>query len=223
MTTARVLATFQGRTQKPEDVFVNTWHFDTGGQTLAQSQEEIYQLLTTFYVLAPPGSSRSIASYYSRFIDPPLSTLRMYDLADPEPRQPTVLGFTYTPGAELVDYPEEVAVCMSFRGAAPRTNRRRGRLYLGPFNSAAAEPDAAPGGAGPSRPATTMLIDIGRSATRLLGDSLVSPVTWVIRSVTPSPNNVEVVNGWVDDAWDTQRRRGVDPAVRYNWPVGIPG
>jgi hypothetical protein len=37
-----------------------------------------------------------------------------------------------------------------------------------------------------------------------------------------SPSNgdaVPVTDGWVDNAWDTQRRRGIDRTARSTWTV----
>jgi hypothetical protein len=44
-----------------------------------------------------------------------------------------------------------------------------------------------------------------------------SALRWSIRSITPVENFVPIVAGWIDDAFDTQRRRGPDPSFRTNW------
>jgi hypothetical protein len=41
--------------------------------------------------------------------------------------------------------------------------------------------------------------------------------TWVIRSTVPLENFIQVTNGHIDNAWDTQRRRGPATTARTVW------
>lgn len=112
--------------------------------------------------------------------------------------------------------PSEVAVVLSFHGdltgalvevgnTRPRA-RRHGRVFLGPLNKNAVEE----GLLSVVRPAVafrTAVID----AAEVLAESA-GPV-WSVWSRTDGVIR-EVRGGWVDDAFDTQRRRGVAPTLR---------
>lgn len=110
-------------------------------------------------------------------------------------------------GTEL---PREVSLCLSFQGARaagfPQA-RRRGRVYIGPVNT---------GGNSAGRPSSAM-----RTAFANAGATFKSNIeaitggahSWAIWSVADQ-EAVHVDNGWVDDAWDTQRRRGNEVTSR---------
>lgn len=151
----------------------------------------------------------------------------------------TWANFTAATGEEL---PREVACVMTYHadltgvsetvsGGAPGPTgdtrpkaRRRGRLYLGPLTSQAST------GTTPSRPnssfrslvnlqATTLHLEIPAGSLDLLRWAVLSPSRST--DALEDPQADEVTGGWVDDAWDTQRRRGVDRTVRNHWGTGL--
>lgn len=219
MAICRTLVVFPGRTNVPEDRFVNTLYIDLGADPVESSADQLTTTLSACWNTPGGTNPSNIADYYSRFISNTICQFLFYDMADPEPRIPVSRTWTLANAqTNTDDLPEEVAVCVSFHGEPPITARRRGRLYLGPFSNRALSGDTAGGGQSPSRPNTGLTSAIAATFNALREELTGLGWTWVIRSTVPSVNYVPVVGGWVDNAWDTQRRRGVDPTARTIWP-----
>jgi hypothetical protein len=134
------------------------------------------------------------------------------------------LGPTASASPGNLALPREVALCGSFHGdlsgvaeegagdTRPRA-RRRGRIYVGPLNVAATDSTngSANGGALPSG------FFIGRLAAAFAEFTAAAIEDeggrWVVAS--RADNAVyPVTAGWVDNEFDTQRRRGLDPSAR---------
>lgn len=193
------------RTGLPEDVSVNTWSFDvadTGSSSLGQ----IGAFLDTFYTAVIP--------YYSPVVVPANATLKMYDRAEPEPRTPIYEGTGFTTStAPGIGLPEEVSVCMSFRGVLASGSpaaRRRGRIYLGPLATdvllltdplerSRVDPDFI----------GTVLDAYEAAWGELTGAGNVHEV-WSAADGVGRP----VVSVWMDNEFDTQRRRGTRATAR---------
>lgn len=147
--------------------------------------------------------------------------------------------FTFTPSAPVPTYPNEVAICLSYRGVltdSPNRRRNRGRIYVGPINGASAGVDDV----GDMRVVATARTTLITAATdHLLVDNLEAPQGFYLWSVfsranalglgigepmpaeEPTYTNAQLDVGfrtiqqaWVDDAFDTQRRRGLRPVNR---------
>lgn len=187
----------------PSDVFQNTWFLENPlTSDLALMADQATPRFKNFY--------QALASYYGDFVQS--AEIRFYDMADPPPRIPEVRDMLYSPGHDPAqgNLPEEVAVVLTIHGTPPVTPRRRGRLYLGPL-------------------CTTALSSVPEQATRV-SDQLVDAIAaravafkqdasggdWVIYSPT-SGFAVSVAGGWVDNAFDSQRRRGPDASSRTTW------
>lgn len=105
--------------------------------------------------------------------------------------------------------PDELAVCLSFQGnrvAGEPQARKRGRIYFGPLDSTAI------GGNRPNAPLITALAGAGDA----LGTAVIAIGAgnwWTVWSPT-SGTSANVADGWVDNAFDIQRRRGVLPTSR---------
>lgn len=116
--------------------------------------------------------------------------------------------------------PGEVALALSINadlsgvleevGTTRPRARRRGRTYLGPFNTAG-QPTSS---TSPSRPPAQLRSDVLAAATAHLdneaaaeswGPGIWSRKDWAVRAG---------VQYSIDDAWDTMRSRGVAPTVR---------
>lgn len=208
-----------GRTGIPEDQFVNTIYVSNNGPYDGpEHATQLAGVLGTAYATSGGSEGMTLSNYMSPFIDRTQCTVRVYDMAAPSPRPPSIAGFQLSsPFANVAALPEEVALCLSIYGANPRTPRRRGRLYLGPFNGGTL--DVQSGSVSPSRPKTDVL-QVIRDWGNALEDGLAAAGhQWFIKSEVPSTNYVQVVGGYCDDAWDTQRRRGVDPQSRWTWPA----
>lgn len=185
-----------------EDAVTNTWHFTaTGvGSTIL---DEIALALTDFYedADAQKGDNQLWASAYCR----------MYNLDDPEPRIPIydeLLALTSAPASTAL--PPEICACISFNGtyvSGASQARRRGRIYFGPL--AATVIDTTTG-----QLAALAVTNLATSAGNLLATSnLASDWAWVVYSPT-GDTGYPVVEGWVDNAPDIQRGRGLKATVR---------
>lgn len=183
----------------PNDKAVNVWHF------LADDENELftaaYVQVTTFYSAIDGLLSSAVASTGHR--------ARAYDLADTMPRAPV---FDDDPGPLTVGVnalPSELACCVSYQ--APRQSglsqaRRRGRLYIGPLSAAWVNTDGTMN--------ATALSTLGTAVQNFL-DASQAATTWSWQVYSPTNlASIEVTNAWIDNAWDVQRRRGVEATSR---------
>lgn len=204
------------RTALPEDVAVNTFHFeavDTGETVLG----EILGRLAEFYNVTVAGIGDKLTTILSGELAITGTRLKIYDLSDPEPRPPIFdesLGISGTP-TSTTNLPAEVALCTSY-AASPEAGtvaaRRRGRIYLGPFCATAS---GTAHGTNPARPSTGVITGVVAATKRLCGENS-SGIKWVVYS-RANDDAVEVRRGWVDNAFDTQRRRGTAASSRTTW------
>jgi len=206
----------------PEDVAINTFYFHTPNTPAdGSSRVAIVAAVRQFYDDVAAGATNSVASYLTPDIDPLSCRIKLYNLTDPQPRTPaldTNLPLTTLGSTDVL--PSEVAACMSFRGAPVSgvpAARRRGRVYIGPLNINAA--DASTG-----RPELTFMTDVAAAGAAIIALNSALEAVWVVYSPTddPTPDSsstgVTIDNGYVDDAWDTQRRRGLRPTARITFP-----
>jgi len=197
-----------GLSGKPEDVFVNNFTFlaDDDKPTAA---DDIAAALTDFY--DTPGPTRAINAYRGRCVQD-LMTFKIYKLSDPKPREPVVRTHTTVVAkASAQVMPEEVSICLSFSAASPHTARRRGRVYLGPLTViACVEEDVT----GFCRVHGNAQADIAAAAVRLANHV---DAGWLIHSTIGAGSFSAVETGWVDNSFDTQRRRGPKPTNRFTW------
>lgn len=141
-------------------------------------------------------------------------SIKTYAMADPEPRAPIdEYSWSFTNAPTGNPAPPELAICLSFQGArvsGESQARRRGRIYLGPLDVA----DVASDG----RPTSGLVNDAVTLGEGLLSASAgMTGGKWVVWSPT-SNDSTEITNGWVDNAFDVQRRRGVSPTLRTTYP-----
>lgn len=119
-------------------------------------------------------------------------------------------------------YPNEVAIACTYHGdltnipeRGPNNTRpasnRRGRFYWGPLNNTVSTIDASTGRVHvASNVAHGLLLAMDR---HLHDEAAQASWNWAVFSRTLW-QDFPVVGGAVDDAFDTQRRRGQDPIVR---------
>lgn len=205
----------------PEDSFVNTFYFD-GDDTLGEDLDSeyhsvVYNLLQTFY--------QSIDAYLANSVASP-ATLKIYDMRDPLPRVPEFTGTIPLTDSAQPPLPSEVALCVSFQAdpvSGVAQARRRGRVFIGPLPSTASFAVVT---AGQLRPHTALVGAFADAANAMAdGADTVggSHVSWAVYSPTLDAIGTiddafnDVTNGWVDNAYDTQRRRGAAPSSRTLW------
>lgn len=213
----RAQAVFQGATNLPEDRFVNTFHSEWSGAFTDYDTARIDWAVAveTFYLVAG-SNGRSVAQLMSPFISSMQIITYNMDLPEGE-REPSVLNSTWVDPGGTNTFPEEVAVCLTLHGEPPITPRRRGRLFIGPLmadtdvrtNASNTMPNRVNIGAGQSIGST-----LAFAAARLRDHA---NQNWCIRSTVPTENYVPIAGGWIDNAFDTQRRRGPDPTARLVW------
>jgi hypothetical protein len=211
----RALCILHGPSGMPEDRYVTTWAFrpDTANGTL-DPYDLMEDALTTFWTVPTAPSSTTPAGYLSGVaIDESRGIeVRMYDLGDQPPRQPTTRTIAL-PALSASVLPNEMAVALSFY-AGRNVPRARGRVYLGPLAESTRNVDAA---AGDVRVHQTYREAVARNAGRLMADETVD---WAVISQADGVGK-RITGGWVDDAFDVQRKRGVAPSVRTTF--GAPG
>lgn len=207
----------------PADVTTNTWHFQASEpDPTAAELQALAGRLEEFYGAAAAPSVVSVASFLSSELVLANARLKVYDLGTPQPRAPIYdEAFYVATGPSSSALPTEVAVCLSFQGlrvsGLPQA-RRRGRVYIGPLGNTVQASGTVARPSGPFRDA------MANAAQRLQGynETPILPsdanLKWVVWSPT-ALSAVDVTDGWVDDAFDIQRRRGEAPTVRRLWPV----
>ncbi len=216
MADLRALVTLPYLSGKPEDISVNVLHFNsasTGEAAADVIRDHVAQL---FNVTPPLGFSGNALAPIASFLSNALSrvanacTVKVYDLATPLPRIPIVRTWTLGPATSTTakELPAEVALCASIF-AGQNVKRRRGRIYFGPFTESALEDDSQ---FQRSRPAV-ILRDSVFSAVRRMMNLPANTQNLAVHSKADNQTRV-VTGGWVDDAWDIQRRRGQDAALR---------
>lgn len=221
MPAVRVMFVGQGASGLSEDRCVNTFYFDVAGGGVTEATHDAAKLaVQNFYLglgVAPIAQAYAVGAYLSPWISR-FAELISYDMADPKPRIPHSTDLLLPAARSSSGLPEEVAVVLSTRGDPPASPRRRGRLFLGPLCTSASAPGST---TDPARPHSDLILDLGKAASRLCAEGA-EGIQWCIRSVTPSENYVPIRAGYVDDAFDTQRRRGPDASVRVSWTALIP-
>jgi len=199
------MAIFGRPSNLAEDAVVNTWHFDTAAIDLATAAQELSKDLGAFYVALRPIMSSVLRTLAFRF----------YDLGTPAPRAPVQGTFaTWTPPpTSFVPLPAEVALALSFYSSR-NLPRQRGRIYVGPLNTSASGSIAA--GDVDVRPSTSAVQSVA-DAAKLLADNV--SVKGMRLGVFSTVDNLlrPVTAGWVDNGYDTQRRRGGKATSRTLW------
>lgn len=214
----RVLAVWHGRSGLPEDVYVNTFVFkDDQALGRAVSISQARNAVFEFYNNLWGGLIAPLKSYLAgRTLSGEL-TIKVYDLSEPPPRPPDELTYTMAGLAAGESLPSEVAVCGSYY-AERNVPRQRGRIYIGPLAiNAMTSPTTAP-----SRPFLGLRNVLKDGMQALAGRDATYP-SWCVLSTVPAPAQPGgpqarvITNGWVDDAFDTQRRRGEAALGRIEW------
>ena len=202
----KVQAVMQGKSGLPEDRFVNSFYFRKDAVLASAFYDAVSEQLSDFYFAVPSGASRTLASFMSGFLEDQLE-LRFYDLGQQPPREPHIVQVENQAfSGSNNGMPLEVALCLSYY-ADRSLPRKRGRLYLGPFNNGAASGQVG-------SPAADLLQTVSKLGTDLLSiGGLGNTATWVQVSRAAAAASV-VTAGWVDNAFDTQRRRGEAPSAR---------
>lgn len=214
----RAQAIWQGPTLLPEDQFVNSFAFvrdtDDFDSDADEMSDEISERLREFYLEPVAPATNGLVWWLPQQIVAQGLVIKVYDLGQPPPRQPREYAHSVAiPSASSNNaLPWEVALTASFYGER-NLPRQRGRIYLGPLSERALADGSD------ARPSAELLVALAGAVERLalgrgIGDNAVmgvlSPTDAEIRPVTA---------GWVDNAFDTQKRRGNEASSRLVWPA----
>lgn len=204
MAVCRALVTLHTVDANPANYATNSWWFDDG-EAPEVNCPLIVDELVTFY--------NGLRTYYSPSIATGGHEVQFYRQSDPEPRVPIYQeSWTFSAAPSGTALPSEMAVALSFQAdkvSGLSQARRRGRVFIGPLNITANSS---------GRPLAALRAFMQTGATVLVDASADSDWTWVVFSrvnVDASP----VTNGWIDDAFDVQRRRGLEWTSRNVWTV----
>lgn len=201
MALARVQVTMLGSSGLPEDSFVNTLHWngdglpdwETWAGDLADAVRGAYVTLGGTVPFYPNGTvSRGFQ-------------VRVYNPED-EGGPPVIVSGTLPSRAES-PMPTECAAVLSFFSESNRP-RRRGRIYLGPLTFAA----LPTGQARFDTVVRTALTTFAQQLEAFGGSSY----AWSVYSRADDVH-YPITGGWIDNAPDTQRRRGLASTVRTTW------
>lgn len=231
MAIVRVMVTIPRDSAIEEDTVSNTFHFSTQNPVpdSAFTIEQIEQRVEDFYKLPGGGGANALVAYMANDLNTSIARIRMYDMADAEPRIPFLDNIHDLGVAGGTSLPSEVALRLSTRAAlvsGVNRARLRGGLYFGPLGGLAYNVAA-----GTARPTAQVLAALALSARRLIDESeAASTWAWVIYSSGARDNSDKsvpykdrpllppivnpIVSAYVDDAFDTQRPRGVAASAR---------
>lgn len=218
----RVQMEWEDDTGATRDESMNVWHFISDEvDSPADEAESIAGHVADFY--------QALKGYYSPNLTGNLRG-RVYELQDPTPRVALYdHTFVLTGAFGSGPLPNEVAACLSMRSTGPSgadRRRRRGRVFLGPLGGT----ETSVSGTGDVRVNLDFIGDVQAAGLDLLNIADVGGSTFQLcvfsRATAGAPNpdgsydNADLVASFfpvdhliMDNAFDTQRRRGVAPTV----------
>lgn len=230
---------FESTSGLAADRAINTFHWFTSDYNPTK-QGQIATMLEDFYESVPTGQSKSL----NGFMAPSTAlayNIRLYDMSDPEPRVPViipkVLGST---GSGSL--PRDVALVGSFQGDPQEgvpMKRKRGRIYFGPISAYYGGTTSESTGSNLQSwfgPSANFIATMRAAFLDLVSDAAaIADLDWVVYSAGARDNSDDTIpyeerplltpihtpvsNGWVDNEWDTQRRRGTKATTRNVWPT----
>jgi len=236
--TVQVLATVKlpRTTGNPRDDVANDFVFEAAASELDDATaDDIAAELTSFYNTTQviPGTDQPVGGLISALVSRSTDAIEiaMYDitgLLDGSPHGSPLQVRNFTLVAETVAanrMPAEVAIGLSFHGnltglpevatnptPPPATirpaARHRGRIYLGPLAISASVTSS-----GRVLVATDAADCIASAASALAAETDAVWQVWSRANAEVYP----VVGGWVDNAFDTVRKRGEDMTSRTLW------
>ena len=210
----------QSTTNLPRDQIINSWHFYKE-DSFTDDFENVRDMLRDFFTVGSSinGSNTvAVKMWIPESITQNTVLVRAYKVGATPGSPPDWSGsFNFGARGSATPLPAEVALCLSFQSehedGVPQA-RRRNRKYLGPFGSNANSTEG--------RPSSAVINSIVAAARDLKQASAASLYwKWVVYSPT-SDTYEEVDDGWVDNAWDTQRRRGRASTARTTWTQSSP-
>lgn len=224
----------------PADDVVNTFHFVTSEELVDEAvAHALNGHVAASYNIALADGVWPVSRWLAQDVRGGAApTVKAYD--EGEGGSPIAIDTWagFSAGFDATSLPSEVAVCLSYKadlsgvaeeapdgvdlGLAPDrpASRKRGRVYIGPLSRAISVGN-------PARPdATTIIPSLLKMGTFLGNPTNVVltdvDATWVVVSDQAGPgidHFSTILTCWVDDEFDTQRRRGHKATVRTSAAV----
>lgn len=239
---------FDHRSGLPADEFHNTFTIDAEGPMITNENTlEIAGPLHNFYDVAIAPVAKRLTQYLADSINRPAGmSFKFYDVTqhlNGSPHGSPVAedwGAIDGPPLSVTPIPEECGLRLTMHGEgwfdapvevgdnegfgppdadlAPDRPQQRltGGVMLGPFNAAAVEVDAG----FKCRPANDLRVCVQNSYLRLVEELWAFGHRLCVWS-RKSTGTASVEGGYVDNAWDTMRKRGPAPTIRLN--ASVPG
>lgn len=201
------------------DAAVNTFAF----QNVSGAPFGLADLLESFYTEPTTTTSNSVGQFIGGQMDrsTPIHA-KVYEITTGPLGLPSAEFDVGALPAPLGDpLPAEVALCASYSGLVDSTanrDNRRGRIYIGPLSDAAV--DGSLGTTDVARPNSTVMTTLVEASQRLALDSTTEGAPWSVYSRTLNQLTA-IERGWVDNEWDTQRRRGYKATARTSWSLSV--
>lgn len=211
-----------------------TWNLyfrnDTGGGSEGAA-DAIAARLQAFLDYNVPGEARSVGQYIAANVAR-AAELRVYDLGEagtpPNPRTPFIRALNLAaPAVDDYTLPPDCAIRLTIRAAdAPltaqslsnpkvRPRRRTGGFYFGPLTTATLQTV----GLGPrGNVRAGVVAGLAQACKDLATASVLQAVRWVLLSPTTG-DSWEVTDGFVDEEFDTIRKRGLEQPARTVWAL----
>lgn len=207
----------------PRDAVQNTFAFLTPLGAISTEITAIETALKDFYNTVT-STTHAVNEYLALDLSTAANanTFEHYNLdghLDGSPHGSPIATGTWTLTATgAFNLPPELAICLTFHsaygsdvefgagGSRPRA-RDRGRVYIGPLSTGAFSTSSPP------VVATNPLATIPAAAARLRDDANTVWAQWSRAASEVNP----VAAGWVDNAPDVQRRRGLVATARTSW------
>lgn len=197
----------------PEDVAVNTLHFAVDDAVWGTAGASILAQVEAFFN-DDTGLAYEPALMVGDIVarDTDVCEVKVYEETGSAPTGPPQYVGYFTMGAPVGgnSMPLECALCSSYYGdpaGAVRASRRRNRFFFGPLtltvlaNEGVPEPDA---------------VEVLALATQRL-EGANSAVAAMVGYSPTDEEQFPIIGGWVDNEFDTQRRRQIPATSRETW------
>lgn len=188
-------------TDLPREYVVNNLYFNS---TKANATNADYQVLTDT-VMSEWSKTPGVHWGYGGTD----LTIVAYNLADPTPRPEKAMSH-HTAVSPISDTTQarQVALCVSYY-AGRNLPRYRGRVFLMPLNNAGAS----------ERPGSAIIDGAKGLITAVAAATNAATPQWTHFVYSKALGDLNpVTTWWVNDVWDTQRRRAPKETVRHHTP-----
>jgi hypothetical protein len=212
----RAIVIIPGKSGLAKDVFVNSFAFLNAASAPVDDtvRNAVTGALASFYNVGASGIN-PLSSYIGQYADRGTNKclVKTYDMGETSPRTPLIGSFTLgAMGSGGGPIPNEVAVCLSFKSTEVKGPRGRGRVFVGPLNGATVheEDDLS------IRPLLAFRNSLLHAGTALRDSSATTGANWCIYSSFGPDHMHPVTSVWVDNEFDTIRKRGESATSRVS-------